>query len=268
LVILTLLQKIYGYRKEHTHRILNDVFESLNSTLDVEISLIGKNTRNWIRVEVVGDDTKVVVNYLSRKFGLNLGLKEIRKPVVLTGKIVDSCKVGYGLYVDTGFYASRPIDSLVPLYKLRSHLADGRKLSLRKIIDAFCLYDNFPVSIRITEIDLEQEKLLAEPSDEQIKIFRNWISTKIERVIILGAHLEHITFALKKTGFKHNILKIEEIGLLEYVLLCKLGTNTSKVMRALNRHLQDVSMYVFSPEKITKIIGAELPLIINSHPYW
>jgi len=172
LVVLTLLQKIYGSEEAGARKILSDILSTFTSGLEAEATFIGKNTRNWIQVEVTGTDTNVAINYLRRRFGLASPFTGISAPKILKGKIVDSGKVGYGLYVDIETYTSSSSDALIPLHTLRSHLVDGKKLPLREIIDTFCLYDNFPLSIRLTKVNLETNRMWAEPSDEQIEMFR------------------------------------------------------------------------------------------------
>ena len=258
MAVLTLLEKLYGSGEEEAEKVLNGNLAKLTSGIDAEAKILGKNERNWIQVKVSGEDTKVVTNYLAARFGSASSFTDIHIPIVLKGKIVDSGKVGYGIYIDIGTSTSNPIDVLIPLHKLRTHLVDGKRLPLREIVEAFCLHDNFPVSIRLTEIDIKGEKMCAEPSDRQVELYRKWLSSYLDRVIVLGAHHEQIIAAVRRSGAKRDIVKIEELGFLEYSLLCKLGTDAPGMIKILGRYLPKVLLYGFSPRKVNNIIVGTL----------
>ena len=258
MAMLTLLEKLYGLDEEDSEKVLNENLAKLTSGIDAEAKIIGKNERKWIQVKVSGADAKVVTNYLGSRFGSAPSFTDIHTPIVLKGKIIDAGKVGYGIYIDIGTSNSNPIDVLIPLHKLRTHLVDGKKLPLREIVEAFCLHDNFPVSIRLTEIDIEEEKMWAEPSDGQVELFKKWLSSYLDRVIVLGAHYERITAAVRRSGAKNDIVKIEELGFLEYSLLCKLGTDAPGMIKILGSYLPKVLLYVFSPRKVNNIIVGTL----------
>jgi len=257
--VLTLLEKLYGSGEVDAEKVFSGNLAKLTSGIDAEAKIVGKNGRNWIQVEISGADIKVATNYLGARFGLASAFANIHTPIVLKGKIVDSGKVGYGVYIDIGTSTSSPIDVLIPLHKLRTRLVDGKKLPLREIVEAFCLHDNFPISIRLTEIDIKGEKMWGEPSDRQVEFSKEWLSTYLDRVIVLGAHRERIMAAVKKSGAKRDIAKIEELGFLEHALLCKLGTDAPGMIKVLGRYLPDVPLYVFSPRKVNSIIVGTLP---------
>jgi hypothetical protein len=261
LPVLTLLEKVYGPKEANARQKLDEILSSFTSGLDAEIKFKSKNRRNWIQVEVSGSDITVAVNYLAKRFGLVSSSTDIRIPMTLKGKIVDSGTVGYGLYVDVGVSASDPLDALIPLYSLRSHLTEGRKLSLRRILDAFCLHDNFPVSVRLTKVDQGEKKIWVEPSEEQVDLFRVWRHTYLDRVVVLGAHREQIMIALTQSGVKRDIARVIELGFMEYALLCKLGTDAPGVIKVLGRYLSKVPLYPFSPRKINSIIDEPFPSI-------
>lgn len=184
--------------------------------------------------------------------------------MVLRGKIVDSGRAGYGVYVDVGLSTSSPMDVLMTLHGLRSHLADGKKLSLKEIIDIFCLHDDFPISVRLTELDLEGNKIWGEPSDGQLELSEDWFSTYLDRVIVLGAHSEQVMLALRRSGIQRDIAKVEELGFLEHSLLCKLGTDAPGVIKALGHFLREVPLYAFSPRKVNKALGELSPATLRA----
>ena len=258
--MLTLLQKIYGSNEVDACRIFRELLISSTSELDVKTVFLGKNVRNWIQVDVSGLESKVVEAYLDKQFGVAPSFSDIHVPLVVKGKIVDSGRVGYGIYVDIGLSLESPLDVLVPLYKFRSHLIDGQKLSMRKIIDIFCLYDNLPLSIRLININEDKQQIWAEPSDSQIALFRRWLSTHLDRVLIFGAHHKQVRLALKKSRIQCYIAAIDTLGFLEYSLLCKPGTAAPGIIKTLGPYLPGIPLYAFSPKKAHSIISEQLPL--------
>ena len=253
--MLTLLEKLYGPRETKARATFDKLLAFQTAGLDVEAKLVGKSARNWIQVEISGSESTIVTNYLRKRFGLTLSLPDVRTTTVLTGKVIDSKTVGYGVYVDVGLSVSSPLDVLIPLYRLRSHLVDGKKLPLRKIIDLFCLHDNFPLSIRLIGLDTENKKFGGELSDTQIKRFRDWLSESLDRIIVLGTHHEQLKIALRKSGIRRDVASIEELGFLEYALLCKLGSDAPGIIKVLGPYLPKVPLYTFSPRKIDSALG-------------
>ncbi|MFH0897452.1 MAG: DUF2110 family protein [Candidatus Bathyarchaeota archaeon] len=67
--------------------------------------------------------------------------------------------------------------------------------------------------------------------------------------------------ALKRSGIQRDIAKVEELGFLEYSLLCKLGTDAPGVIKALGRYLPAVPLYAFSPRKVNRALGELSPPI-------
>lgn len=258
--MLTLLEKLYGPREVEAQKAFGKLLNSITAGLDAEVEVICKDERNWVRVEVHGSDSKVLINYLHKRFGVALYLTDVSLPMTVKGKIVDSGRVGYGLYVDIGLNVQGPLDVLIPLHRLRSHLADGVKLPLREIVELFCLYDNFSFSIRLTKVDVEGKKVWGEPSDVQVELFREWVSTGLDRVIVSGAYGEQVMDALRMSRARRDIVKVDALGFLEHALCCKLGTDAPGMIKTLGAYLPGVPLYAFSPKKINKVLGALLTL--------
>jgi len=253
--VLTLLEKLYPPREAESRKALRKFLDSITSGLEAEITITGKNERNWVQVEVQGPDAKVATNYLRKKIGVATSLEEIVLPMTLRGKIVDSGRVGYGLYVDISLNNNGVIDILVPLHKLRSHLVDGSKLPLREIGRLFCLYDNFPFSVRLTKVEVEGKKVWGEPSDTQVEFFRKWVSAGLDRVIILGASDERVAYAIERSGIRRDIVAVDILGFLEHSLCCKLGTDAPGIIKLLGTYLPRVPLCAFSPRKIREAMG-------------
>ena len=162
--------------------------------------------------------------------------------------------MGYGLYVDVGIPVPRKVDLLVPLHVLRKQLFKDKKVSMRKIREAFCLHDNFPLKVKLTRIIIDKSEAEAELSEVQLAAFNNWISLGLDRVIVLGASLEQLEYVIKKSGSLRDIIRIDQLGFFEHLLLCKLGTEAPGIISRIGTLLQGVPLYAFSPKKIKEYI--------------
>jgi hypothetical protein len=251
---LTLLDKLYGPAEKEATKEFNNLLTSTISGIDAQIKITGKTSRNWIKVDVSGSDSTVLTNFLLQRSGIaphTLG--NLTVSAELKGRIIDSGNVGYGLYVDVGVSQPETIDALIPLHVLRRQLAEDKKVSIPKIIEAFCLYDNLPLKIKITKITPEK-KLEAELAQEQISTIQNWLSSNLDRVIVLGASSDIITYVIKASNITRDIVKVEYLGFLEHTLLCKLGTEAPGIIHKLGKYLPRIPMYAFSKNKAQTLL--------------
>ena len=140
------------------------------------------------------------------------------------------------------------VDVLIPLHILRSQLADGEKVSLRRILEAYNLVDNLPLSLRLTRVDIEAKKLEAELSDYQISVFERWVHDGLERILALGVPMEDCKEALKMASLERDVVGIESLGLFEHTFTCKLGTQAPGIIGRLGKYLQGIPLYAFLPD--------------------
>lgn len=252
---ITLLEKLYGEDEKQTLSFFTRLFESESSNLNVRLEVLRKNDRNWIQISLSGEDAPVMVNYLHKKFGLApLDFNEVHSSALLRGKVVSSGIVGYGLYVDIGISSPKHIDALIPLHKLRQQLAKNNQLSCREILNLYCLYDNFPLEAYVTQLNRDLQTIEAEFSEKQISIFKEWIKLDLDRIIILGLTLDQVEKAVYKSGVQRDIAKIEELGLLEHMLVCKLGTDARGLITRLGPLMSRLSLRIFDPKKVRSIM--------------
>lgn len=247
---LILLEKLYGSNWFRAKRLIQKRLFSVASGLNILFKKIKKTPRGWIQIEVTGEDMVVFKNYLKKAYGLAVEeLKQVNIKRKIRGKIVDSGRIGYGIYVDIGIKSPKTIDALVPLYKLRSQLLDGRQFSIKKILKSYCLYDNMPLEIIITKVDYENMKIEAELSKNQIVIYRKWFDTDLDRVIVIGATADIVNEAIKKSRVSRDVEKIVSFGLLEQSIICKKGTEAPGIIAKIGPNLPKVSLRVFSSNK-------------------
>jgi hypothetical protein len=245
---LGILEKCYG---PYAYRGLNKISHHLTKlceTLEVEVHLLEFGTRGWVKIVLSGEDEEVLSNYLEKEYGLTQNtIDHVEVGKILRGKVIDSGSVGYGLYVDLGINQPEEIDALVPLHELRVQLAKGRKTSLREIIHAFCLFDNLTLEVVPTVVDLDKSIIEACLSDSQLSVLTDWEETNLERILVMGAARSQVRDSLVRTGHKRDVLRIEDMGLLESLVICKLGTHAKGLIPRLGRLLRGVSFHIFLP---------------------
>jgi hypothetical protein len=138
---------------------------------------------------------------------------------------------------------------------LRAQLADGKDVPFRNLVELFCLYDNVPIEVRIAGYT-EGAAVEAVLSEKQINLFRNWVSSRFDRLIVLGSLSSEVEHAMNRSKISRDIIKTESLGILEHVVLCKLGTDAVGVIPKLGRYLKKSAVLVpFSPKTILETVG-------------
>ena len=255
MVQLTLLEKCYGRHSSRFLPLFGDALSSIVQGLEARVTVLGKTSDNWLQVEVSGQDAPVVTTYLQQRFGVApTSLEQVTPFSGFRGKIIASGKVGYGLYVDIGIAAPRHIDVLLPLHVLRSQLAYGKKVSLTQLVDAFTLYTNLPLEIQITRTDPDQEEVEGRLSTRQSARFEEWLSLDFDRILVLGARFDDVTRVVKRVGAIRDVIKIIQLGFLEQLLLCKLGTDGPGVITKMGPWFPQTPLHCFSPTQARTIL--------------
>jgi hypothetical protein len=252
--IVTLLEKAYG---SHSAEAFEPLFSSLCEGLEVRLKVAGKTTRGWIQVDISGEDGAVVARFLDQEIGLApVSVNNLGKFSVLRGRVISSeTKRKDELLVDVGVFSPEICDATISLRRLQAQLADGKKLSLRKLVELYCLYENLPLQVKlVSSVGIQEGRVEAELSEVQLLQFTRWISVFLERLIVLGAKSSNVERALRVSRHARDVVKIEQLGLLELVLLCKLGTDAVGLIPRLGRYLPAATLVPFSPRELQKIV--------------
>lgn len=258
MVMVIILEKAYGPCEKAAIYSLQHVLTHIHGNLNAQFKVVGLTERHWIQLDVSGEDRDVFTHLLDREFGLApISITNVSSTSTLRGKIIDSGKVGYGLYIDIGISEPSFVDALFPLYKMRSQLVHGRTLSARQIIDLYSLYDCLPLTVRISSINPITNKIEVELSTRQMEIFKIWISSRLDRVIVVGVTKRHIKNAITQTKHQRDVVQIENLGLLEHAVVCKLGTEAPGLISELGPNLTEARLYAFRPEKVSHFLQTD-----------
>lgn len=251
---VALLEKAYG---SFSQRNLETMLESLYRDLKVRVKVQGKTTRDWIQIELTGEDESVGLKLLEKEIGLTpTSADDVRRFSALRGNVLEADKSTTQLRVDIGVFAPRVCDVVIPLQRLRAQLADGRSLSLQSVIKMFCLYDYAPLHIKIvSDLNIERSFWEAELSEAQLSRFSDWLRSNLDRLIVLGASRKEVEGAVERAGHFRDVVKIETLGLLEHAILCKLGTDAVGLVPKLGPYLRRAFLAPFSPRRIKEAVG-------------
>jgi hypothetical protein len=252
---VTVLEKLYGSGSPETFERL---YSSLVSGLNVQLSFAGTTNRGWIQLEVSGEDETAALSLLDREIGLApVSLDKLKKFSVMQGKVVFSSKSEKELYVDFGVFSPKVSDAVLSGKRLCAQLADGKEFPLQELVELFCLYDNMPLEVKIAE-DVEEanKNVEARLSEAQFSLFSRWVRCRFDRLIILGSLFSDVERAVKFSRHSRDIIRIESLGVLEQVVLCKLGTDAVGLIPKLGRYLKSAVLVPFSPKKILEAFGS------------
>jgi len=255
--IATLLEKAHGPFSE---RRLESAISALCKGLKVKISVRGTANGGWIRVDATGEDEAVALKLLDREIGIApTSAKNVSRFSTLRGKIVNVAKSRTELYIDVGVFEPSNYCATIPLSKLRTHLGDGVKLPLQQLAELFCLYASVPIHIKIIEeLDREKSSWEAELSERQLSRFSEWVKSDLDRLIVVGASQSEVETAVERARHFRDIIRIENLGLFEHAVICKLGTEAIGLIPRLGPHLRVASVAPFSPRRIRKLINRPL----------
>lgn len=247
---VTLLTRIYNNAQL---KIIEAQLKSLIKGLKVEIENV-ETEDNWVKITFSGEDERIFLNYLERSVGLcPIDIQNIKKSILAKGYITNLGESDNEITVDIGVINPKKVFATITLQKLQAQLADGRKLALKKIIELYGLCENLPITIKI--IALEGNCIEAMLSETQLSIYKEWVKSLLDRIIVIGSSKSEIERALKRAGCQNDVIGIEPIGSFENCIICKLGTNAVGIIPKIGRHLSETSLSIFNPKRLIEFFG-------------
>lgn len=226
MVLIPTLQKSYNVPKHSTVKAFEYILKEDLKDLEIERVEITINKKRFIDVIVEGKDEKVARNLIVNEYGIRKSISEMEEGEIVTGRIVNIGKVRFGLFVNVGALKGNEIvDALYPLFDMRKQLADEKKIPLMKIAKGYGLTENMLMKYRIVSKAILRKELRVELTEETIEWLKEPFREKKDALIICGATRRMIKQALIKTKHWEDIEEIERIGILEYRIKCKKGTN-------------------------------------------
>lgn len=255
---LILLDQIYNTdtRRERLDyqsrykKYLNELVKGFPETR-VEIRQI-RDIDNRVEIFIEGPEEKFVKNMISAEIGSVIPFDQIRLGNVLKGTMINVGELGFGIFLDCGIIRGKT-DVLLPLHIIRDQLAEGKKVSVRDIINAYDFIDNFPLYTKIIEIDKKEVNVQGEIAQNSLDIFNKIVTENIEGLFMCGETKGQFKKALVKTGHLHDIVSIERYGFLENLILLKKGTNARGIISEIGKYLEGCKFSVLIPKRIRKL---------------
>jgi len=232
--------------------------------LKVETRICGVTPRGWVQVSVSGEDEIVALHYLESKIGLcPTSLNEVEKFSNIKGYVTAVDKGKDELAIDVGVASPAGVDAVITLQRLQVQLSDGRKTALKKLVALYGFCDNLPLTLKVLSVDKDGGRIEAELSENQQKLFRDWTASLLDRLLVLGASLEGIKLALEMAGFSRDVVGIESLGMFEYAVVCKFGTDAAGLIPRVGRNLTRAAFSIFSPKRILNFLEEKPALPVS-----
>jgi hypothetical protein len=250
---LTLLVKAWsGGQFRAVDELLHAQFEDL----DVEVKVLGGAVKGWVKVSVAGEDEIVAANYIRKEIGTcPVRLDAVETGSVLKGYVSKLDVDKQRLAVDVGVFEPKVIPASVSLSSLQAQLGGGKNVALKKIAEAYALSEGLPLSVKVTSKD--EEGLGAELSSEQAAKLQGWQQSLLDRLIVLRASRELVSSTLERTRLERDVVDVEALGLFEYALTCKLGTDAAGLIPRVGRYMRNAVFVVFNAEKSAGFLGEQ-----------
>jgi hypothetical protein len=250
---LTLLQKAYGDFRAQS---IEPLLKSACKGLDVQVKVKGSTAQGWIQVNVDGEDEKPALQLINNEFGLAPEtIEKVDKSSVLRGRIVNAASGNTdGLLVDVGIFQPKITYAKISSRILSAQLADGKALPLQRLTELYCLLRHLPLYVKISGRETSGD-LTAELAEPQSAIFDDWLSMMLDRLLVLGVPVGSVKHAVEESHHFRDVVKVESLGWLEHMIVCKLGTNAVGLIPAIGRILKGAALASFSPREIKQTLG-------------
>jgi len=247
---VTLSAKIYN---DNQLKLVEEHLKSSLKGLKVKIEKIQATIQGWIQVTFSGEDEKVALNYLENTIGLcPTHAGNLTRFSTVRGYIMGLSKSEDQLQLDIGLMLPKMMNATISLRHLQAQLADGRKIALKKIAELYGFCENIPLTAKI--IHLSKDCIEATLSENQLKLYKRWTKSLLDKLVVLGASQQEIRTALKDARCLNDVVGIEQLGLFEHAITCKLGTDAVGLIPKVGKKLTTATLSVFSPKKILELL--------------
>ena len=244
---ITLLQKKGNVEEKEFRNQLDTAIRKLIGNLSATATFASFTNQGWTTLSVDGEDADVVVELLSRTFGVaSVDASKTELYGNYRGVVENVSSSGIG--VDIGIERPKTTFVNVKLSSLQAQLADGQKISSRRITEYYCISPETPISIRVTLISPRQiEGWL---SDSQINLFTRWIVSGLERIQVFNCLPTQLAFAIRKAQLERDIVATDQLSLTVQSMLCKFGTNAIGLIPRIGSILRKSELKPFIPRRI------------------
>jgi len=260
---LVLFDKIYSITEKEMEKKKKVVFAAYLNYLKEKIKGFSntvidiKKLRTFdkrFEISIEGPEEHFVFNLLRKEIGAIKEFKDVEQGQIFKGTMVDIGKFGFGIFVDCAILNPKT-DVLINLHSLREQLCQGKKLSIKEIIKSYDFIDNFPVSVKITKVDKEKNKLKGEFANDFLNLYKKILSENLEAVFVSGATNSQFKKALNKSDHLRDVNSIKRYGYLEHLAILKESSDAPGIIANIGKYLKHCKLSAIRPARIIKLYG-------------
>ncbi len=248
MTMLTLSARIYS---SHQLRELEKILSGLLGDLSLQYSIAGTVAGRWAQVDVAGEDEAVATRLLEREAGFcPINLENVRKFSSHTGYVVNLEQSKEEVMLDFGVFEPKTVHASVKLASLQAELPKSNGVPLKKLAQMWAICENLPLEFKVLEVNIEKYSVKATLQPDQIRRFIQWRDSLLDRLLIMGASLGEVSAAVDQAGLMRDVVEVERLGMFEYALVCKLGTDAAGLIGRIGRLLRKARFTVFNPKPL------------------
>lgn len=245
---VTLIEKILSGKRDEALQQAQNEISSLAKDLKVDYQILQNMKDDLLHLNLEGDDSNIFFTLLEKRYEIAPStIFQLRKNHYYKGIIVESGRVGYGLYLDIGLRQPKRIDALLPLNTLRVQVADGKKGPLREIINRYCFHDYIPLHIRVMDLDYEKSRIWVELSEDQITDLKSVVSNPLQRIFVVQASKREVEQIIRKAKIDNAIVTVRSLGIFAYAIILKLGVKAASILRKIDPLLKQYKIQAYIP---------------------
>lgn len=231
---VVILQHVYGKSQKKVLDLIKTLVENELKDLEVKIE-ISVTPENWVEFSLEGEDEEISANYLVSSYGTPASKIE-------SGKVY----AGFLQVLEEGAFV---VNIGIPVRVEASELKILGFGKPKQLASRFGLIPHLKVEVEIFEANGKQK---ARFTKKQLDLWWSWKKAANDRIIVNGATRSEIKNAIKKTGHGKDILKVERLGTLENVLLCKETTDGPGIVAAIGPYIKSEMGVVIGNSKVIR----------------
>jgi hypothetical protein len=236
---------------------IDELLQTQFEDLDIEVKVLTNSSNRWVQVSLSGEDEAIATSYINREIGTcPTSLENAKNFSVLRGVISKLDLTKQEVVVDVGIFEPKIVLATIPLTTLHAQLVNGKAVDLKKIAENYALAERSPLSVKpVSPITEETAGFQAELAAEQVEKLHAWQQSLLDRLIVLGASKETLENVLERTRLTRDVIDIEDLGMFEHALTCKLGTNAAGLVSVVGRYLRNSVFVVFNAKKSLDLLS-------------